>query len=84
MIFEARSYNHPSRMFPKPVATKAHFTEAEAAQQLGITVEDLRTLIRRHIVLDDTDATNVPMTTFQPSDLLLLRLLAKNQLSSVA
>jgi hypothetical protein len=70
-------------MFPKPVATKAHFTEAEAAEQLGIAVEDLRTLIRRHIVLEDTDASNVPMTTFQPADLLLLRLLANNQLSSI-
>ncbi|MBM3760499.1 MAG: hypothetical protein FJW36_09665 [Acidobacteria bacterium] len=67
-------------MHPKPVVSKAQYTEAEAAQQLGIPVEDLRTLIRRHIVVEESDATNAPMTTFQPSDLLVLRLLAKSQI----
>jgi hypothetical protein len=67
-------------MHPKPVVNKAQYTEAEAAQQLGISVEELRTLIRRHIVVEDSDATNVPMTTFQPSDLLVLRLLAKSHI----
>ena len=66
------------------VINKAQYSEAEVAQQLGVTVEDLRTLIRRHIVIEETEATNVPMTTFQPSDLLVLRLLAKNHLSTVA
>jgi hypothetical protein len=68
----------------KPVVNKAQYSEAEVAQQLGVTVEDLRTLIRRHIVIEETEATNVPMTTFQPSDLLVLRLLVKNHLSTVA
>ena len=67
----------------KPVVNKAQYSEAEVAQQLGVTVEDLRTLIRRHIVIEETEATNVPMTTFQPSDLLVLRLLVKNHLSTV-
>jgi hypothetical protein len=71
-------------MHPKPLINKAQYSEAEVSQQLGITVEELRTLIRRHIVVDDTDANNVPMTTFQPSDLLVLRLLVKNHLSTVA
>ena len=69
-------------MLTKPVANKNHFTEVEAAQALGLAVEDLRSLIRRHIVTDAEDSSNVPMTLFQPSDLLLLRLLAKNQLNS--
>ena len=68
----------------KPAINKAQYSEAEVAQQLGVTVEDLRTLIRRHIVIEETEATNVPMTTFQPSDLLVLRLLVKNHLSTVA
>lgn len=70
-------------MHPKSVANKAHYSESEAAQQLGVTVEELRTLIRRHIVVDDGDSGNVPMTSFQPSDLLVLRLLAKRSLSNV-
>ncbi|WP_031498496.1 hypothetical protein [Bryobacter aggregatus] len=71
-------------MIPKPVVNKAQYTEAEAAAQLGVSVDDLRNLIRRHIVVDEVDATNVPMTTFQPSDLLVLRLLSKSSLSQVA
>jgi hypothetical protein len=69
-------------MLTKPAATKTHYTEAEAAQALGLDIETLRTLIRRHIVTDAEDSTNVPMTMFQPSDLLLLRLLAQKQLTS--
>ena len=71
-------------MHLKPVLNKAQYSETEVAQQLGITVEDLRALIRRHIVIEESDETNVPMTTFQPSDLLVLRLLVKNHLSTVA
>jgi len=39
-------------------------------------VERLRSLIRHHVVEKDEDLNNVPVTTFQPSDLLILRLLA--------
>ncbi len=69
-------------MLTKAGATKTHYTEVEAAQALGIDVEDLRRLIRLHIVADAEDSSNVPMTMFQPSDLLLLRLLAQKQLNS--
>lgn len=68
-------------MLTKPSPVKTQFSEVEAAQNLGITVEELRVLIRRHIVTDDADANNVPMTVFQPSDLLLLRLLANQSMS---
>lgn len=71
-------------MLTKPVLNKAQYTETEAAQQLGIPVEELRVLIRRHIVVDEADTSNVPMTTFQPSDLLVLRLMGKSGLSIVA
>ena len=55
---------------------KSHYSENEAAEELGISVERLRVLIRRHIVTSDEDLNNVPMASFQPSDLLLLKLLA--------
>jgi hypothetical protein len=45
------------------------------AEELGISTEQLRTMIRSHVIDRDEDLTNVPATTFQPSDLLILRLL---------
>ena len=55
---------------------KSQYTEVEAAEELGISVERLRGMIRSHVVERDEDLNNVPVTTFQPSDLLILRLLA--------
>ena len=61
---------------------KSQYSEAEAAEELGISVEKLRTMIRSHVVDRDEDLTNVPVTAFQPSDLLILRLLAGMPTSS--
>jgi len=61
---------------------KGHYSEAEAAEQLGISVMQLRTMIRSHVVDKDEDLYNVPVHTFQPSDLLILRLLTGKQTSS--
>jgi hypothetical protein len=55
---------------------KSQYSETEAAEELGVTVTQLRTMIRSHVVDRDEDLGNVPATTFQPSDLLILRLLA--------
>lgn len=55
---------------------KGQYSEAEAAEELGISVAQLRTMIRSHVVDRDEDLNNVPATTFQPSDLVILRLLA--------
>jgi hypothetical protein len=55
---------------------KSQYSESEAAEELGISVSQLRTMIRSHVVDRDEDINNVPVTTFQPSDLLILRLLA--------
>jgi hypothetical protein len=55
---------------------KSQYSEVEAAEELGISVAQLRTMIRSHVVDRDEDINNVPVTTFQPSDLLVLRLLA--------
>jgi hypothetical protein len=58
---------------------KSQYSETEAAEELGVSVDQLRTMIRSHVVERDEDLNNVPVTTFQPSDLLILRLLSKQQ-----
>ena len=55
---------------------KTQFSETEAAQELGVTVEQLRVLIRNHIAKSDEDLNHIAVATFHPSDLLVLRLLA--------
>jgi hypothetical protein len=59
-----------------PDSSKTHLTAAEAATELGLTLDELRSLIRNHIADREDDLRNLPHATFQPSDLLLLRLLA--------
>ncbi len=62
---------------------KGQYSEAEAAEQLGTSpVLQLRTMIRSHVVDRDEDLNNVPVHTFQPSDLLILRLLTGMRTSS--
>jgi hypothetical protein len=56
---------------------KSQYSEIEAANELGISIEMFRKMIRHHVVESDEDLTNVPATSFQPSDLLVLRLLSK-------
>ena len=63
---------------------KGQYSEAEAAEELGISVAQLRTMIRSHVVDRDEDLNNVPVTTFQPSDLLVLRLLTGMRTGSSA
>ncbi len=55
---------------------KSQYSETEAAEEFGISVAQLRTMIRSHVVEHDEDLNNVPATSFQPSDLLILRLLS--------
>ncbi len=55
---------------------KSQYSEAEVAVELGITLDALRSILRNHVVDQDEDLNNVPATSFQPSDLLVLRLLA--------
>jgi hypothetical protein len=61
---------------------KGQYSEAEAAEQLGISVMQLHTMIRSHVVDKDEDLNNVPVHTFQPADLLILRLLTGKQTNS--
>lgn len=62
---------------------KSQYSEVEAAEELGVSVDQLRTMIRSHVVERDEDLTNVPVTTFQPSDLLVLRLLSGRKPSPI-
>ena len=55
--------------------TKTQYSEHEAAEELGVSVDQLRTLIRSHIVETDEDLNNVSVASFHPSDLLVLKLL---------
>ena len=55
---------------------KTQYTEAEAAEELGVTVEQLRVLIRHHIAKSDEDLAHIAVATFHPSDLLVLKILA--------
>jgi hypothetical protein len=61
--------------------SKTQYSELEAAEELGVSLEELRTLIRSHIVETDEDLNNVPMASFHPSDLLVLRLLLNSKAS---
>jgi hypothetical protein len=60
---------------------KGHFSESEAAQQLGLSLEDLRKLVRHHVVQNEEDMDNLRITGFQPSDLVLLKLLIATRAS---
>lgn len=57
-------------------AGKSHYTESEAAAELGVSVDRLRTLIREHILPSDDEVRPISSVTFQASDLLLLKLLS--------
>jgi hypothetical protein len=68
---------------PPSKTGKSQYSESEAAEELGVSVEQLRTMIRSHVVDRDEDLNNVAVTTFQPSDLLILRLLTGRPLDSM-
>jgi hypothetical protein len=52
---------------------RAQYSAHEAARRLGVTIEQLRALVRDHIVREE----DVPEeAVFHPQDLVLLRILA--------
>jgi hypothetical protein len=57
-------------------ANQTQYSEAEAAQALGVTVEQLRTLIRSHIAQSEEDLNHIAVASFHASDLLVLKILA--------
>jgi hypothetical protein len=61
---------------PSKQPAKTQYNETEAAHELGLTVEQLRVLIRNHIAQSDEDLHHIAMASFHPSDLLVLKILA--------
>jgi len=64
--------------------SKGQYSEKEAAEELGVSVDEFRSLIRSHIVETDEDLNNVPVASFQPSDLLVLKFLTRASVDSTA
>jgi hypothetical protein len=62
---------------------KTQYSENEAAAELGVSLEELHTLIRSHIIETDEDLDNVPMASFHPSDLLVLKLLLSSKANPI-
>jgi hypothetical protein len=55
---------------------QTQYYEVEAARELGVTVDQLRSLIRSHIAQTDEDLNHIAVASFHPSDLLVLKILA--------
>ena len=60
---------------------KTLYSEHEAARMLGVSIEQLRTLVKAHIFKDD-DVPDEALDAFQASDLLLLKFLTGNAAST--
>lgn len=60
------------------VSGKVEYTEEEAASALGISIGELRALVRTHVTKEET-GPEVPIPIFRPSDLLLLKMLSDTQ-----
>jgi hypothetical protein len=57
-------------------SNQTQYSEVEAARELGVTVDQLRSLIRSHIAQSDEDLNHIAVASFHPSDLLVLKILA--------
>ena len=58
---------------------KSQYSEAEMAVELGVTVDELRSLITSRIVVQDEDLNNVPRATYNPADLVMFRYLVQER-----
>jgi hypothetical protein len=65
------------------VSGKLEYTEEEAASALGISISQLRTLVRTHVIQEESGA-DVPIPTFRPTDLLLLKMLSEPRATAVS
>ena len=57
---------------------KLEYTLQEAAMTLGLSAEELRALLKEHVIKDDADQ-DLSVLTLRPTDLLLLKMLAKQR-----
>jgi hypothetical protein len=58
------------------VSGKLEYTEEEAASALGISIGQLRSLVKTHVIQEES-GTDVPIPIFRPTDLLLLKMLSE-------
>ncbi len=56
-------------------AQKIQYSEHEAADLLGVSIDQLRSLVRDYIVKDATASVDTSVPTYHPSDLVVLRIL---------
>lgn len=54
---------------------KTEYTEEEAADALGLSASQFRSLLLRHVVEEEETLGNISLMRFRPSDLLLLSVL---------
>jgi hypothetical protein len=57
---------------------KGFYSEIEVAESIGVSVEQLRSIVKRHIVQAEEDVDKIPRAWYQPSDVVMLRVLAAN------
>jgi len=67
---------------PVPRGGKTHYSEQEAALELGLSLPELRALLRSHIVETEEDMHHTSKASFQPADLLILKLLSSNRVKA--
>ena len=58
-------------------APKPQYSEHEAAHMLGVSVDELRKLVRAYIVKDEEATGPAVPSSYQKSDLVVLRVLAR-------
>ena len=69
--------NNKNMILTKP--NKSQYSETEAAAEIGVSVDELRSLIKSRIVDREEDLNNVPAAIYQPPDLVMLRFLAQQR-----
>jgi hypothetical protein len=65
------------------VSGKLEYTEEEAASALGISIGQLRTLVRTHVIKEDV-GPDVAIPSFRPTDLLLLKMLSQSHATATS
>jgi len=60
------------------VSGKQEYTEDEAASALGISIGQLRSLVQTHVIKEEV-GMDIPIPSFRPTDLLLLKMLSESQ-----
>jgi hypothetical protein len=64
------------------VSGKLEYTEEEAASALGVSIGQLRSLVKTHVINEES-GPDVPISTFRPTDLLLLKMLSESPSGAV-